>query len=268
MKRYLVSTILALPAMLMLLGADGRAGNDKAAAWKPFLPADAYKELAKRSVAAIEATAKSGAKDAAEKIEVEAAILTGYTLSVKNGGDDVAQMRGAALQAVQAARNGDLKKLAAFGKTIAAAPKTPAEKVARKDYLQEMQWMMETFRGRAKGGEGLHADLQYHPKLKNLNGIEAFIGALSGKKLSDENLDKVAQELPNLALRVAVLGSITHEFAPAKGAGQWRDISNQMRDASIALAEAAQKKNGAGILKAAQALESSCTQCHSAFKKN
>jgi len=267
MKRYLLSVIVMLPAVVMLLASSVNAEGDKAGAWKTFLPADAFKVLAARSITAIEAIAKSGAKDAAEKIEAEAAILVGYTMSVKNPGDDVRRLHGAAIKAVQSARSGDAKKLVGFGKTIASAPKADLDMTPRKAYLQELQWMMETFRGKAKGGEGLHVDLQYHPKLKNLNGTEAFLGAIAGKKLSDENLDKVAKELPNFAYRVAVMGSITHEFPPAKDAGQWRDLSLQMRDSALALAAAASKKNADGVLKAAQALENSCTKCHMVFKK-
>jgi len=268
MKRSVLSILLSLPALLLLVASSGQAG-DKATAWKPILPAQVYQELTKRSILSIEAIAKSNAKDAAEKIEAEAAILVGYTLSVKNSSDEsVGKLRGATIQAVQAARSGQAKKLADFGKTIASAPNASAEQVSRKQILQELQWMMENFRGKAKGGEGLHADLQYHPKLKNLNSTEAFLGAIAGKKLSDENLDKVAKELPNFAYRVAVMGSITHEFAPTKGAAQWQELAVTMRDASIALAEAAQKKDANGVFKAAQSLENSCTHCHMAFKKN
>jgi hypothetical protein len=266
MKRKLVATQLVLSAILAFLCSQSRAGQD-AGTFKPTLPADVYKELTKRSIATIETIAKSTAKDAAEKCEAEAAILVGYTLSVKDD-DDVSKLRGAALEAVKLARGGQVKKLAEFSKTIANATKTPANKVSRKEYLQELQWMMENFRGKNKGGEGLHADLQYHPKLKNLNGTEAFIGAIAGKKLSDENLDKIAKELPNFAYRVAIMGAITHEFAPEKDAVKWRELSMQMRDASVALADAGQKKNADGVFKAAQSLEASCTQCHMVFKKN
>ncbi len=267
MKRILFLAGVAIPVAFLVLTA-GRAGDGTATPWKPFLPADAYAELSKRSIAGIEATAKSGVKDAAERIEAEAAILVGYTLSVKNPGDEaIGKMRGAAILAVQATRSGELKKLAAFGATIApAAPNAAADKTPRKIYIQELSWVMEMFKGKSKGGEGLHAELQYHPKLKNLNGIEALIGALSAKKLSEENLAKVEKQLPLLAYRMAVVGAITHEFAPQKGAGQWRELSSQMRDASITLADAAGKKNGDGVLKAAVSLENSCTQCHSAFK--
>lgn len=269
MKRHLFFVLGILGFVSLLMIANGQAGDDKSTAWKPFLAGDTYKELTQRSIARIEEIAKSDAKDAAERIETEAAVLVGYTLSVKNADDaEVAKLRGAALQAVQAARSGQTKKVIVFKATVAVGPATAADKAARKAYLQELQWMMETFRGKAKGGEGLHADLQYHPKLKNLNGTEAFLGAIAGKKLSDENLDKVAKELPNLASRVGVMASITYEFAPDKGAAQWKEISVKMRDSSIALAEAARKKDADGVFKAAQALENSCTQCHMVFKKN
>jgi hypothetical protein len=268
MKRYLLPMLFAVAAALVVLNAT-QGGGEKTSAWKPYLPGRRYAVLTERSIQAIEMTAKSGAKDAAERIEFEAAILAGYTLAVKNaGGDEVASMRGAALQAAQSARKGELKKLTDFGKIAKSAPKASAEVKDWKPYLQELQWMMESFRNKSKGGDGLHADLQYHPKLKNLNGTEALIGALAGKKLSADNLNKVAKELPNLAYRVAAIGSITHEFAPTKGAGQWRDLSSQMRDASIALAVSAEKKDAEGIMKAAATLENSCTQCHSAFKKS
>jgi len=276
MKPYWFSLILALPIVFLALsapltthpsatgerGVEGE-GGDKATPWKPFLSDDAYKELTERSIKAIEAAAKSGDKNALAKIELEAALLAGFTLSVNNANDDdVAKLRGAAL----AARKKDLKKLAEFGQSIKTAPKALTEVRDWKSRLPELEELMVFFRNKSKGGEGLHADLQYQPKLENLNGIEALIGALSKKKLNDANMQKVAKELPILAYRVAVFSAVTHEFAPSKGAGQWRDLSNQMRDASIALAEATQKKNVAGVQKSAESLENTCTQCHSAFK--
>jgi hypothetical protein len=108
----------------------------------------------------------------------------------------------------------------------------------------------------------------YQPKLKNLNGVEALIGALATKKLSDDNLARVSKELPRLAYRIAVMGSLTHEFTPAKETEKWREYSAAMRDSSITLGDAASKKNAAGLMKAALALESSCIDCHSVFKNN
>ncbi len=263
MKRCWFCTIALLPMFFLFVSADGQAGGDKATPWKPILSDDAYKALTSRSIERIETLARAGDKDAQAKIVVEAALLAGATLSVKNrDADDVLILRAAAVTAGKS----DLKALANFSKSIKAASKDAKELKDPKLSLQELPDMMEIFRNKSKGGEGLHADLQYSPQLKNLNGIEALIGALAKKKLSDDNLAKVSKELPTLAYRIAVVSALTHEFAPAKGAGEWRAMSIQMRDASIALADAAQKKNGADVLKAATSLESTCTQCHSAFK--
>ena len=250
---------------VLVCSVDGGAG--KSAAWKPFLPDDAYKELTTRSIGVIEEIAKAPGKNADDKIEVEAAILAAYTLSSKNAKEDaVSTLRGAALQAVQAARKGNLKKLTAFGKSALTAPKAPAEVEDFTTYLHATEPMMKMFLSKAKGGEGIHADLQYQVKLKNLNGIEALLSSLAGKKLSDENLAKVSKELPLLGYRLAAVGSITHELAPKKDVAKWREYSATMRDEAIKLAEAAGKKNSDGVLKAATALENSCIECHSAFK--
>lgn len=269
MKRYLLLTIGAALAITLFGNAPGNAGGEKASVWTPFLPEGSYKELSKRSIQFIEESAKAGDKGASDKIEVEAAILIGYTLSVKNPADNtMAKVRGAAFDAVKATRMKDLKKLSDFGKSIPPAPMIPAEVKDWTKVLRATEPMMKMFLTSAKGGEGIHADLQYHPSLKNLNGIEALISKLATKKLSDDNLAKVEKELPNLGYRLAVVASITHEFTPKKEVEKWRDLSRDMRDASVALGEAAHKRNGDGVLKAAMALENSCVECHSVFKSN
>lgn len=268
MNRCIFSLISAIAAGILVIAVNLQAGGAKGSAWKPFLPDDAYKVLTERSMQAIEETAKGVDKNAAERIEVEAAVLAGYTLSVKNPKDDaISTLRGAAMKAVEAARKNELKKLIEFKKSIAAAPKAPAEVKDIKAYLHATEPMMKAFLSKAKGGDGIHADLQYQPKLKNLNGVEALLSTLAAKKISDDNLVKVSKELPLMAYRVAVMGSITYEFAPKKDADKWREYSAAMRDSSITLADATQKKNGEGVMKAALALESSCIDCHSVFKK-
>jgi hypothetical protein len=262
MKQSMLTTVAALLTIGLLVQIGGQAGDKKESPWKPILPAEAYKELTERSIKAIEETAKANAAGAREKVNVEAAILAAYTLSAKDpNAGGAAQLRGAAL----AAGKMDLTKLAAFGSTVASAPKAPAD---NKAINVELASLMVIFRSKAKGGEGIYADLQYQPKLKNQNGIEALLSALAAKKITDDNLAKIAKELPNFAYRMAVVASITHGKAPDKKAAEWHDLSIKMRDTSIALAEAAQKKNTSGVFKAAQALESSCIDCHSVFKAN
>ena len=123
---------------------------------------------------------------------------------------------------------------------------------------------------KAKGGEGIHADLQYNAKVKNQNGIEALIIALSGKKLSDANLGKMSKELELLGYRVATLGALTLRRGPGKknrdDVKQWDEQSIVMRDSSIDLAHAARKKDAATVFSASAKLVNSCVECHSNFK--
>ncbi|MBI1830576.1 MAG: cytochrome c [Planctomycetes bacterium] len=264
-----MARFFVLPVLLAVVASVGSAGDGKSGtAWKPFVPADVYVELTKRSILAIEETAKSDAKNAVGRVHAEATILAGYTLAVANAKDaEVSRVRGAAFVAARHAKDKAVQPLAKFGDMVKAGSiLAPADVAMLKPRGASLDDLMEIFRNKAKGGEGIHLELQYHPKLKNTNGIESFLGALSAKKLSDENMDKVAKELPILAYRVAVVGAITNEYAPEKEAPKWRELSIQMRDASLALADAAKKKNADGIHKAAASLENSCTECHRAFK--
>jgi hypothetical protein len=132
--------------------------------------------------------------------------------------------------------------------------------------------MMNLLRIKAKGGEGTAEALQYNAKLKNLNNIEALIGALATKQLTDDNVAKTSKELELLAYRLAVMGSITHDNAPSDRVAKdqvvgWQKLSLDMRDASVALAQAASKKDAAGVQKASTRLEASCTQCHRDYRK-
>ena len=240
------------------------AAGEKPTPWRPFIPVDSYANLTKRSIQTIETKAASGDKNAEARIEVEAILLAGYSLNTaaKNG---LADYRAAARYAADMARSGKSKELVMFSQRVGKI-KAVGDTSDVTKYTKGTDLMMKLMFSKAKGGEGIHPDLQYLPKLKNLNGIEALLGALANKKLSDENLAKVSKELPPLAYRVAVIGALTHEFTPKKDVEKWRDYSLTMRDASVALAEASAKKDAEGILKSALAIESSCIDCHSVFK--
>jgi hypothetical protein len=226
-----------------------------------MLPADVYKVLTERSIKTIEEAAKAGGENAAARIEAEALILAGYTFSTK---DAPGKLRNKAMFAAVKARANEIKDLANFGKLADAESKADLKQLmSRKESLAAI---MDLYRNKAKGGEGIHADLQYQPKLKNQNGIEALIGALATKKLNEANLDKVAVELSRLSYRIAVTAKLTELAAPAKGKERWVALSVKMSDASAAMAESAAKKNADGIFKAADLLQNSCTECHREFR--
>ncbi len=262
--KHLTCIFLFAIATFVPLGPVPAGGDKKPTPWKPFIPAETYNEITLRSLQTIEKAAVSDDKTAAQRIEIEAVFLAGCTLSTNPGGGDY---RAAARYAADLARSGKFKGLANFSKDFFRIQRDgDVNDVTR--ITKNTELIMKTMYTKAKGGEGIHPDLQYLPKLKNLNGIEALIGALANKNLSDENLARVSKELPLLAYRVAVFGALTHEFTPKKDVEKWRDYSLTMRDASIALAEASSKKDAEGILKTALAIESSCIDCHSVFKNN
>src|SRR5262249_31138828 len=131
--------------------------------------------------------------------------------------------------------------------------------------------VMTLFEGKDKKGEGVHPDLLYSPKVKSQNGSEALIYALAAKKLTDANVAKMSKELELLGYRVATIGALTLVRGPDKKANAedaklWDDQAVLMRDSAVELAEAARKKDGAGILEACKRLENTCVECHGTFK--
>lgn len=251
---------LSLIAFAILAWQPLRGGDEKASAWKPLLSEGEYAELVKRSMDRIAKLAESGDKNAAGKIHVEALVLAGCTLSHDKGSST---LLGAA--SLLAREKGSLEWARKLPKLADSAK---LEIKFWRKLLPDTDVLMMPFRNQAKGGEGIHPDLQYHPKLKNQNGIEALLNALGQKKLTDENAEKVSKELSLLGKRIAVYGSLTYEAyaADAKNAKQWQALSIAMRDAGAELAEAASKKNSDGVLSATRKLESSCIDCHSAFR--
>ncbi len=149
-----------------------------------------------------------------------------------------------------------LYAVAQNGKGAAEAKAPPAP---------DLDVLMNVFRNKAKKGEGIHPDLHYHPKVKNQDGMESFVMALAAKKLSDENVAKVSAELALLSYRMAGIASLTYGY-PMKNQAKWEKISIDMRDASFELAEAATAKNAEGIFAASKKLETTCIDCHKAYR--
>ncbi len=258
-RRPLLASFLFFAAVL-LAWQPLHSGDEKGSAWRTFLSEGDYAELTKRSMDRIAKLTASDEKKATDKIHVEALVLAGYTLSHDKAS---ANLRTAA--AKLALEKGSLE----WAKKLPKLAENPKLMIKFwRELFPETSVLMTPFRNQAKGGEGIHPDLMYHPKLKNQNGIEALLNALGQKKLTDENAAKVSKELSLLGQRIAVYGSLTHEAyaADAKDAKQWRELSVAMRDAGVELAGAASKKDSDGVLAATRKLETSCLDCHSAFR--
>jgi hypothetical protein len=267
----------ALAAAVGLLATSGRAG-DKDGVWKEFLPNDAYRELVKRAAKNIEdALAGKPSEEAIKTAQFNALMIAAYTMSAKEpSAAERATLRAAALKvaklAGQKGKADEARKLAASLPTLKADPGAKADFGKVQDYLPERADLMEHFKVKMKGGEGIHPVLQNPLPLRTArNGIEEKIIILAKKPRPGTGLAKEADELALLAYRAAVVGELTSFYPPPRGKGkgtpqQWRELSLAMRDAGIALAEAAKKKDADGVFKASSSLNSSCNQCHSDFR--
>ena len=264
---------VAMVAAVGLLTGFGGAG-EKGKVWKPFLSAEAYKELVKRAAKnAEEALASNPDEAAIKKAQFNALMIAGYTMSTKAApAGELAGTQAAALASAKLA--GEKGKTAqarmymlALLKGVGKGGGERPNFTDPKPYVGDVAELMEHFRTKKKGGEGIPSALQSNARLKGaLNGIEEKLRSLSMKKLSDARVEKEAKELALLGDRAAVVGELTYFYAPKKKAKEWHDISLAMRDAGIALAEAARKKNAEAIERASNSLSSSCNQCHSAFR--
>lgn len=267
----LVVATLALASLAVLGTVIGEAGGDKAAAWKTFLPDQAYEELTRRSLERIGALAKSDKK--LGDLRAEALMLAGYTVSAKDGPDKVPVRHSAVVLAtlLEQKEGADAaRKLAAE----IAAGKVGDKGDPVKDWravIGDINDVMILVATQARKGEGIHADLQYNDKMKKQNGIEALINALAAKKLTDANLGKMSKELELLGYRVATIGALTLRRGPGekkKGVDDrlWDEQAVAMRDAAIEWAEGARKKDGPAVFEACKRLENTCVECHSKFK--
>jgi hypothetical protein len=263
----------ALLAALALLASQGWAGGGKESPWKTILPGDSYKELVARAQATIkEGLATKPNDETIKPVQVAAALIAAYSLSSKDGNKGQAA---AALKLADLLKSpkqyAEAKKLAAdlaVGKAVGPAGMSHEINT----YVDDLGDIMIYFKTKLKGGEGLPESLQTTPPLKvTLNGVEAKISALRKKALAAKRLAVERDELILMAYRTAVIGEMSYSYAPARKVGQkdpaaWHELSIQMRDAGVELAEAARKGNPEAVQRAADRLETTCTKCHSIFR--
>jgi hypothetical protein len=269
--------VLAVAVGLLL--SAGSQGQGKAGGiWKPFLPDDAYKELVDRAYKDITEglKAKPFDEDEAAKVQFAAVLVAAYNLSSPKGDK---QMAATALKLADILKNpkkvNDAKKVAAdltAGKAVTGANNLLGQPM--NNFVEDKGNIMAFFKTKEKGGEGLPPTLQFNVRLKGKsNGIEELIGELDKKKLTPANLAKGKDELILMAYKAAVVGVITHDYAPlkpfkGKAPKLWLDDSEQMRDAAIELVEAIRKNNVDDVQRTAKRLNASCLQCHSNFRSS
>jgi soluble cytochrome b562 len=125
--------------------------------------------------------------------------------------------------------------------------KKDAAKTARA--FDETSDLMHLFRNRDKGGLGLENRIQMFLKKPNA---------------------KDAPVIEDAAYHLAAMAELIKNRKPVKGknAQDWANWADDMRDASLDLAKAANGKNVAAMTKAAGKVQATCNACHAKYKMN
>ena len=265
-----------LCTFILALTGFGEAIGEKES-WQAILPRDVYQELTRREIAVVQNQLENTPNERSlNRAKFGALLIAALTKSVKDGpaAEDLRGPREMAIMLTNVISKKEplapARKLAAqlLGPTLVAADKP--EVVDWRGFL-ETPVLMVHFLPKSEGGDGIHADLQSNDRLKgSKNGILEKIRHLSTTELTAPKLESEAKELELFGYRSAVIGSLIYHLVPAKikpnkTAQQWQDLAIEMRDHSVELAVAAQKRDAAAVLKASASLRSACSRCHNVF---
>jgi hypothetical protein len=143
--------------------------------------------------------------------------------------------------------------------------KEQAKGIAKK---VEMESLMHLFQLRTK--KGLGVGLKAGAVMPD--GIEKKIETLADKPLAAKALDSESEGLTQMGYAMAAIAEVCVAKAPEKDMGKkkvkdWVKWSEDLRDASVQLAEAAKKKDASALQKATDKANTSCNRCHDVFRE-
>jgi hypothetical protein len=128
--------------------------------------------------------------------------------------------------------------------------------------------LMHVFAPRKKGGFG------FGEKAKaTQDGIELKVQALGSKKpLNKKQMDTEKADIKKMAFVTVAVADVTLAAAPKKDNGKqkakdWIKWTQEMRDAALQLASAADKGDAKAVTNTSKNLDGSCTSCHEVFRK-
>jgi hypothetical protein len=146
-----------------------------------------------------------------------------------------------------------------------------AAKKAAADFAKgaDLDDVMGLLKLRAKKGLGVGPK----PGPPRSDGIEAFILNLDKRAPAKAVLEKQGPDFERAAYVSAAIGEIAIYKCPVekkqkdKDPVKWKQWSEDMRDASLELADAFKAKDASAIKKAGRKLNDSCTNCHGVFRE-
>jgi hypothetical protein len=202
-----------------------------------YLKKQLEKEPEKRAIPTIKATAIMLAAVADEGIKGPNA-------------DKMASLRAGALEIAEAVAKKDFAAAKTALTNVKTAKGDKKEIDLSKQAKINLDEVMSTFRKGTVGGRNIEADIK--DQIKNLkdNNIAARVGA-----------------------HTSVLGTLTEKLPPPNTTGDklkaWQDISKQMKQAGLDLAEEASKSDAdkKKVVSALMKLEKTCVDCHKIFRE-
>lgn len=231
---------LALAALTVLTSES--VGQGKSDMYKPILPPEQYAKLVEAELKLI----KDALKDKVTKKEINKARTAAIMMAFYAQSQGFNNLRDEALKVhdlLTKNRVADAKSWA--DSFMPKYEKGGDSKLVELHTILDIDDLMHQF---GRGGLSL----------------EKRLGDLR-KKTTDMN------EAAEVAARIATIAQLTEAYAPDRDLGQkkkasWLKWSNNMRDASVRMLEAT-KKSPVDVQKAAGAVETSCSDCHSVFRE-
>jgi hypothetical protein len=267
----------ALPLLALCLVLQPGAAGDNKNVWKKFLPKETFEELVKREAKL--AASFIGIEDfeKAQRGKVAALMIVGYTLSAKDGdGKQMQAIRNAALRLAELigekGKEAEAKMLAASLAELKGDPDAKHQGMNFKQYMNNDYHLMVPYMTRAKGGDGLHPDLQFSSRLKGTQEfIENLFAYASRKPLTEKYVKQGAKELELVGYRTAISGELMAAYQPATKSKKrdpvvWEATTKDMIAGALDLAEASKKQDAEAIQKASARVLDSCVRCHKVFQ--
>jgi cytochrome c556 len=268
--------------LCVILALSLLAADDKSSNWKSFLTREQSKTLLDRATARIDEQLKlleSGKLDEDDQARAlsrarGATLLMAATVQCEKPSDASkvrAGLRDRLLELDRAFRDGKIKEGRAQFQSLSTSAKegdpAPRDLCNVKESEDVAKILMNHFRIRAAGGLGIEPK----PKEREHDGLEAYFRLLAMRPGDAPPLKP--EELAILGREMAVLAELTRSLAPEKSVGdktpeKWRQWSDQMRDASLELVQAAVDRKADDIRAAARQINGTCVRCHRAFRSS
>jgi hypothetical protein len=159
---------------------------------------------------------------------------------------------------VQEAQQAVLKLMETMGK--GGNGKEQAQAIHEK-FKDDLKAVMTVFKPRDKGGIGVG------PRGRG-DGIELKIIALGKRAPSKGDLGKLRPDLETIARVSKAMAEVADQYPQTKNQDMWKKFNEEMRKGADELLEAAHGDDPKAVKTAANNLNASCTNCHSAFRDN